>query len=81
MKVVARENACEKVYFVLHDLELNLSNCLKSKLSASKLIRRMGSGCGAVGRAVASDIRGPHFEFSHQQILYLCTITVLKRPK
>ena len=28
-----------------------------------------GSGCGAVGRAVASDTRGPGFESSHQQLL------------
>ena len=27
----------------------------------------MGSGCGSVGRAVASDTRGPRFESSHQQ--------------
>ena len=26
-----------------------------------------GSGCGSVGRAVASDTRGPRFESSHQQ--------------
>ena len=29
----------------------------------------MGSGCGAVGRAVASDTRGPRFESSHRQLL------------
>ena len=27
----------------------------------------MGSGCGSVGRAVASDSRGPRFESSHWQ--------------
>ena len=26
-----------------------------------------GSGCGSVGRAVASDTRGPWFESSHRQ--------------
>ena len=26
-----------------------------------------GSGCGSVGRAVASDTRGPQFESSHRQ--------------
>ena len=30
---------------------------------------KFGGGCGAVGRAVASDIRGPPFESSHRQIL------------
>ena len=29
----------------------------------------MGSGCGTVGRAVASNIRGPRFESSHRQLL------------
>ena len=29
----------------------------------------MGSGCGAVGRAVASNTRGPGFESSHWQLL------------
>ena len=29
-----------------------------------------GSGCGSVGRAVASDTRGPRFESSHRQKIY-----------
>ena len=29
----------------------------------------VGSGCGAVGRAVASHSRGPGFESSHRQLL------------
>ena len=42
--------------------------------------------CGSVGRAVASDTRGPRFESSHQQkftyIEHLCTVNcVLKRRK
>ena len=28
-----------------------------------------GSGCGAVGRAVAYDTRGPGFESGHRQLL------------
>ena len=28
-----------------------------------------GSGCGTVGRAVASNTRGPGFESSHRQLL------------
>ena len=31
----------------------------------------MGSGCGSVGRAVASDTRGLWFESGHRQNLYL----------
>ena len=40
----------------------------------------VGSGCGSVGRAVASDTRGPRFESSHRQNLFV-TSTVLKRRK
>ena len=42
-----------------------------------------GSGCGAVGRAVASDTRGHGFESSHQQLLlniYLL-LTVCRKDK
>ena len=34
---------------------------------ANHLAIRRGSGCGSVGRAVASDTRGPWFESSHWQ--------------
>ena len=44
-----------------------------------------GSGCGSVGRAVASDNKGPRFKSSHRQIFYIqhiCTLsTVLRRQK
>ena len=48
--------------------------------------RNMGSGCGSVGRAVASDTRGPWLESSHRQkfiyIEHLFTVNcVLKRRK
>ena len=33
--------------------------------------KRHGSGCGSVGRAAASDTRGPRFESSHQQNLFI----------
>ena len=46
----------------------------------------VGSGCGSVGRAVASDTRSPRFESSHRQkiinIYNLYTVNcVLKRRK
>ena len=43
----------------------------------------MGSGCGSVGRAVASNSRGPQFEFRHRQkfILNMLLSVVLKRRK
>ena len=31
----------------------------------------MGSGCGSISRAVASDTRGPRFESSHRQKKYI----------
>ena len=46
-------------------------------------IMTSGSGCGAVGRAVASDTRGPRFESSHWQLLlniYLL-LTVCRKDK
>ena len=52
------------------------------------LLKKLNIGqwlCGSVGRAVASDTRGPRFESSHQQkftyIEHLCTVNcVLKSP-
>ena len=38
--------------------------------SYSNNISAMGSGCGSVGSAVASNIRDQQFESSHQQILF-----------
>ena len=35
-----------------------------------------GSGCGSVGRAVASNTRGPQFESGHRQNLYWTEFTV-----
>ena len=40
--------------------------------NTAKLILPSCCGCGSVGRAVASDSRGPWFESSHQQnIIYI----------
>ena len=40
--------------------------------SLGKMDRQLGSGCGSVGRAVASDTRDPRFESSHwQKIIYI----------
>ena len=37
-----------------------------------------GSGCGSVGRAVASDTRDPRFESSHwQKFIYILNICLL----
>ena len=38
----------------------------------------LGSGCGSVGRAIASNTRGPQFESRHQKIyLFLLNICLL----
>ena len=39
------------------------------------------SGCGSVGKAVASDTRDPQFESSHQQTLYYLGIYCQKDKK
>ena len=39
----------------------------------------MGSGCGSVGKAVASDTRDPRFESSHWQNLYVLPNCIEKR--
>ena len=47
---------------------------------SSKTQLVLGSGCGSVGRAVASNTRGPQFESSHQQFyLYWQCIEKTKR--
>ena len=38
-----------------------------------------GSGCGSVGKAVASGTRGPRFEFGLQQLLF--TVNRLEKTK
>ena len=48
----------------------HMLSLMKQKLPLqAKLGRGLGSGCCSVGRAVASDTRGPRFEFSHRQLL------------
>ena len=40
--------------------------------------RNTGSGCGSVGRAVASNTRGPRFESSHRQnLLNICLLSTV----
>ena len=45
----------------------------------------LGSGCGSVGRAVASDARGLRFESSHRQTfisdIYLFEKTKIKKKR
>ena len=42
------------------------------------ILLKLGSGCGSVGRAVASNTRGPRFESSHRQkFIYILNICLL----
>ena len=44
----------------------------------------IGGGCGTVGRAVASNTRGPRFESSHWQTLYIehvSTVNCIEKTK
>ena len=45
----------------------NVSFFNEHELPNKMPIAALGSGCGSVGRAVASDTRGPRFESSHRQ--------------
>ena len=45
-------------------MQISLESVLLLKEDVNK-----GSGCGAVGRAVAYDTRGPGFESTHWQLL------------
>ena len=42
-----------------------------------------GSGCGSVGRAVASDTRDPQFEASHRQTFleHLLTVNCIEKTQ
>ena len=59
---VLRTHWSENTY---HMGTVQMSSCL-TDLDLPKLVKQ-GSGCGAVGRAVASYTRGPRFESSHRQ--------------
>ena len=52
-------------------------------VQANKFYR--GSGCGSVGKAVTSDVRGPWFKSSHQQTfiadIYLFTVNCNEKTK
>ena len=61
----------QTLYYVRH--------CVEKRTKTNK--KMPGSGCGSVGRAVASDSRGPQFKSSHRQNLYWTLVTVLQRRK
>ena len=45
-------------------------------------IDHLGCGCGSVGRAVASNARGPQFKYSHRQKLYWTfTVNCIEKMK
>ena len=66
-----------------NQLSLNKVERRKRSFNCFQICRtksfRFGSGCGSVGRVVASDTRDPRFESSHRLIYLL--LAVLKRRK
>ena len=53
------------------DGEEQLPRCCFCTIFATNKIYLSGSGCGSVGRAVASDSRGPQFKSRHWQKNYI----------
>ena len=50
----------------------------RNKIFMVVKISQKGSGCGSVGRVVASDTRGPQFESSHRQnLLNICLLSTV----
>ena len=67
------------IYFSIVEIfKRNIQFGLTVEVPVKKLPR--GSGCGSVGRAVASDARGPRFELLYQTFIWLLS-SVLKRRK
>ena len=67
--VLARGVICDK-----NDVKMTALVCfrigIKVKMLEKDKIRHKGSGCGSVGKPVASDTRDPWFESSLWQTLY-----------
>ena len=61
-----------KIRCLLHLIEGSDGQTLVQKV----LILLYGSGCGSVGRAVASDTRGPRYESSHWRNFIINMFTV-----
>ena len=65
-----------KVFLLLKKDHISLKKilswlcCLTSTYYSKKEQPMKGSGCGSVGRAVASDTRGLQLKYYHRQILY-----------
>ena len=58
---------------------LGLSPLISHYLSRNSCL---GTGCGSVGRVVASDNKGPWFEYSHwQTFYYLYTVNCIEQTK
>ena len=60
---------------------LHLKNC--SERIVLKELIELGSGCGTVGRADASDTRDPRFKSHHRQIIYrfICQLHDIEKTK
>ena len=73
-------------YFFIAIVLINVTNLpyLSIEIEWYNMMKILGCGCDSVGKAVASNSRGPQFESSHQKTfilnIYLLS-TVLKRRK
>ena len=61
--------------------ERQMAKIISVKMHQANYLKEKGSGCGSVGRADASDTRGPRFKSSHQQkniyILKICLLSTV----
>ena len=67
------------LFAVATNLSVSFSGKLKEKTTnekGPKISQTLGSGCGSVGRAVASYTRRPQFESSHHQDFLMNIFTV-----
>ena len=55
--------------------------CSRARSPLSSWRHHMGSGCGSVGGAVASDIRGPRFEPSHRHLVDVLSVNCIEKTK
>ena len=58
-------NPCNAHYY--HFFNWNLIGQLSQQMPSKNYLFTLGSGCGSVGRAIASNIKGLRFESSHRQ--------------
>ena len=59
---------------------MSIGCLLVNRKSTKHLSSMLGSGCGTVGRVVASDTRDPQFESQHRQ-KFICQLYNIEKTK